>query len=64
LHGASERFIHVDFTDEIHSLHSWLTTREIQSQINALLEFQSKLESNVNPQLLAELALLGLPRDE
>ena len=64
LEGESANLIHVDYREQIETLNTWLIEREILQQITALNDYQVKLEANANVQLLAEVMLLGLPKDE
>lgn len=64
LEGSSAKLIHVDYLEAINELNTWLTVTEIREQINAITEYQVKLDANANVQLLAEVLLLGIPRDQ
>ncbi len=63
LQGDDATLIHVDHKPQIKALNTWLTETEIRNQIHALNEAAEKVEANANTQLLAEVLLLGLPKD-
>lgn len=64
LEGESTKLVHIDYRDQMENLNTWLTVKEILEQISNLNDYQVKLEANANVLLLAEVMLLGLPRDE
>lgn len=64
LEGENAQLIHIDYKEQIAELNTWLTESEIREQLALLNDYQTQLEANANVQLLAEVILLGLPRDQ